>query len=70
MSNNDGTSAFAGLLWIITIAISIGAGVLSWNWVEPKSFIGALGFLILWGVLSKVGHLIAMGIVFLIGSSN
>ena len=48
MSSNDGTGAFAGVLWVITILISVGAGVLSWNWVEPTSFLGAIGFLILW----------------------
>ena len=68
MSSNDGTGAFAGVLWVITILISVGAGVLSWNWVEPTSFLGAIGFLILWGVLSKLGHLIAMGIVFVLSS--
>tara|TARA_B110000908_G_C10063446_1_gene361727 strand:+ start:506 stop:715 length:210 start_codon:yes stop_codon:yes gene_type:complete len=66
MSNsNDGCLLI--FLWIATIAISIGSGIMAWNWIEPESFWGAIGFLILWGILSKVGHFLAMGLVALIG---
>ena len=65
MSNsNDGCLLI--FLWIATIAISIGSGIMAWNWIEPESFWGAIGFLILWGILSKVGHFLAMGLVALI----
>lgn len=67
MSNSDDGAWLAGLIWIVTIIISIGSGVLAWNWIEPDSFLGAIGFIILWGILSKVGHFIAMGLVALIG---
>ena len=52
--------------WIATIGISIGSGIMAWNWIEPESFWGAIGFLIVWGILSKIGHLIAMGLVAII----
>ena len=63
MSNSDNTGAFVVIIWIITIIISIGSGIMAWNWIEPKSFLGAIGFLILWGILSKIGHFLAMGLV-------
>lgn len=66
MGNSDNTSNII-LLWIVTIGISIFSGVMAWNWIEPESFLGAIGFLILWGALSKIGHLLAMGIVAIIG---
>ena len=69
MSNsNDGCLLI--FLWIATIAISIGSGIMAWNWIEPESFWGAIGFLILWGILSKVGHFLAMGLVALIGGMD
>jgi len=59
MENN---SSFGAIALILTIVISIGSGILAWNWIEPDSFMGAIGFIIVWGVLSKIGHLIAIGI--------
>lgn len=67
MSNSDNGGALIGLMWLVTIGISIGSGIMSWNWIEPESFFGAIGFLIVWGILSKIGHFIAMGIVALFG---
>ena len=49
-------------IWGLTIAISIGAGILAWNWIEPKSFGGVILFLIVWGVLTKIGHFLASAI--------
>jgi len=43
---------------------------MAWNWIEPESFWEAIGFLILWGILSKVGHFLAMGLVALLGGMD
>jgi hypothetical protein len=67
MSSSDYGGALLVLLWIVTIVISIGSGIMAWNWINPESFWGAIGFLISWGILSKAGHFIAMGLVALIG---
>ncbi len=67
MSNSNNEGALVAVLWIATIVISIGSGVMAWNWIEPESFLGAIGFLILWGILSKVGHFLAIGFVALLG---
>ncbi|MEI6680674.1 MAG: hypothetical protein WCL21_18845 [Mariniphaga sp.] len=65
MENSDfNGGALAMFVWILTLALSIGSGILSWNWIEPHSFFGAIGFLILWGILSKVGHMIAFGVLY------
>ena len=69
MSNLDNGGALMGLLWLTTIGISIGSGVLAWNWIEPNSFFGAIGFLIVWGILSKIGHFIAMAVVAVLDGS-
>ena len=69
MSNSNDGCLFI-FLWIATIAISIGSGIMAWNWIEPESFWGAIGFLILWGILSKVGHFLAVGLVALIGGMD
>ncbi len=59
-TNNDGT--FVGLIWVLTFIFTILSGILAWNWIEPHTFFGVIGFLVIWGVLSKVGHLLAIGI--------
>ena len=51
------------VMLIITIGILIGSGILAWYWIEPDSFLSAFGFLVLWGILSIIGHLILVGIV-------
>ena len=68
--SNSNEGCLLIFLWIATIAISIGSGIMAWNWIEPESFWGAIGFLILWGILSKVGHFLAMGLVALIGGMD
>lgn len=70
MSSSDNGGALVALLWIVTIIISIGSGILAWNWIEPESFWGAIGFLIAWGILSKIGHFLAMGLVALLGGMD
>jgi len=70
MSNSDNGGALIGLMWLVTIGISIGSGVMAWNWIEPESFFGAIGFLIIWGILSKIGHFLAMGFVALSGGMD
>lgn len=66
MNNSDNGALFAIIIWIVTILISVGSGVMAWNWIEPESFLGAIGFLIIWGVLSRIGHLLAVGLVALL----
>jgi hypothetical protein len=71
MSNQDfNAGALAAILWIGTIILSILAGIMAWNWIEPESFIGGVGFIILWGILGKVSHFIMMGIVVLLFGKN
>lgn len=70
MSNSGNDGALIGLMWIVTIGISIGSGVMAWNWIDPDSFLGAVGFIILWGVLSKIGHFLAMGLVAIMGGMD
>jgi hypothetical protein len=67
MSSSDNSGILMLLMWIVTVIISIAAGVMAWDWVEPESFFGAVGFLIIWGILSKVGHLLAVAIVAILG---
>ncbi|MGY5851855.1 hypothetical protein [Salegentibacter sp. F14] len=70
MSNSDNGGVLIGLMWLVTIGISIGSGVMAWNWIEPESFLGAIGFLIVWAILSKIGHFLAMGLVAIMGGMD
>ncbi len=62
MSDSSEAGCLSIAIIIITVAISIGSGMIAWNWIEPEGFWGAIVFIIAWGLLSKIGHLIAMGI--------
>jgi len=53
-------------IYIGTIVVSITLGILSWNWIEPESFGGRVWWLLVWGFLSYVGHIIIGLIVFTI----
>lgn len=71
MSQNDfNAGATVTFMWVLTIALSIGSGILSWNWIEPENFWEAIGFLILWGILSRIGHFIAFGILMVLFDNN
>jgi hypothetical protein len=62
MSDSSEAGCLSLAIIIITAAISIGSGMIAWDWIEPEGFWGAIVFIIAWGVLSKIGHIIAMGI--------
>jgi hypothetical protein len=66
MSDSSNGCLIAGLLYSATIAVFICSGFMAWEWTEPDSFWSAVGFLIVWGLFTKVGHfivsLIIMGI--------
>ena len=63
MSNKSDDGCLPVLAFILYLVVIIGSGVLSWNWIEPKSFFGAIGFMIVWGILSYIGHFILIGII-------
>lgn len=63
MSDSNDGCVGAGLLYFATTMVFIGSGVLAWKWTEPDSFLSAIGFLIVWGILTKVGHLIVSAVI-------
>lgn len=70
MSSSDNEGKIGTVLWIVAIITIIGSGVMAWNFMEPKSFLGAIGFLILWVITSKVGLYFTTSLVLLLGGKN
>lgn len=66
MNRSNSGGVLVALLWFVTIIISVVSGIIAWRWIEPENFWGAIIFLIVWGILSKVGHFLAMGLVAII----
>ncbi len=64
MENNAGAGIF--IIWLFSIVISIVSGIAAWNWIDPKSFFGALVFILVWSILFKVIHVVISGIVMLL----
>lgn len=63
---SNGTNQMGALMLIANIVIIIGAGAATWNWVEPNSFAGGIGFLILWAVIGTVARYILMAILMML----
>ena len=68
MENSNFNSFLAIIFWLGVIAISILSGILAWKWIDPDTFLGVVGFIIVWGFLTKVGHSIMAFIVMVLGS--
>lgn len=66
MSNTNESGCLPAFAFILYAVVIIGSGVLSWNWTSPESFMGAIGFMIVWGILSYIGHFILLGIIALL----
>jgi hypothetical protein len=48
--------------------MTIPAGFLAWHMVEPQSFIGAIGFIIVWSLLDYVFGFIATILIGIVAS--
>lgn len=63
MNDSNYGCIITGLLYSATGAVFAGSGFLAWEWTEPSSFWSVLGFLIVWGILAKIGHFIVSLII-------
>ena len=70
MSDNTAVGCLGAFLWIGAIALSIVAGILAWNWIEPDSFGSVILFLIAWSFLNYIGSFIVMGILALFSKKD
>lgn len=68
MKQTEGS--FAIIIMILHVVALVGSGVLAWNWVSPESFLGAIGFLIVWGILETIGYFLVLGVIYLFGEMD
>ncbi len=61
MRNLNSNETIVALLW--TIVISMGTGVLAWNWMNPVTNRGVFLFILVWGVITLIGHFISASVV-------
>ena len=54
MDNSSPKGCLQFLMLIGTIAAWIVSGFVSWGWIEPESFGGAIVFIIVWMTLAKI----------------
>lgn len=47
---------------VLSLIVSVLTGILSWNIVEPESFLGAIGFILLWSAIASIGYFIIFAI--------
>ena len=58
-NTNDTVAGSLGvLIFVGTIGSWIFASMLSWDWVEPKSFFGAFKVLFLWSIFGYIFQLL------------
>jgi len=41
-------------IFLMHVFAVVGTGVLAWNTIEPSSFLGAVGFIVLWGLMETL----------------
>ncbi|RIJ46306.1 hypothetical protein D1614_19055 [Maribellus luteus] len=70
MSDSNSGETQATAMLVVTVALSIIAGIISWNLVHPHSFGSFIGFLIFWGVFSAIGRFLAMILVSVIAGKK
>lgn len=70
MNDNNNFGCLAIGLIILRIALPIYAGMKSWEIIEPETFLGFVGFLILWGILTTIIQLVFIGIASLFFNNN
>lgn len=58
MNDSEKGGCLTLIMFLGIVGIIIGSGVLSWNIVEPESFLGAIGFMFLWVVFMAIGKFI------------
>ena len=58
MSNSDKSGFLSIVMIVIYIAAWVGTGTMAWNWVEPESFLGAIKFLIVWGIFGYIAQIV------------
>ena len=63
MSDSSNGCIISGLSYLAIAAVFVGSGFLAWGWTEPDSFWSAVFFIIVWGILFKIGHFIVSLIV-------
>lgn len=51
--------AILGILaLVLRVAPALGSGYLAYQWVNPHSFLGFVGFLVIWGLFGYVADLL------------
>jgi hypothetical protein len=70
MANNSSEDGVMVAAMILTVIGSIVAGFLAWNYIQPKSFGGGIGFLIVWGIMSWLSTTIGSVIAFALFSEK
>jgi hypothetical protein len=70
MSNDNNLGGvFIIIIFLLRIGLPLYAGFKAWEMVEPESFFGFIGFLILWGIITTIIQFIAIGIISLFSNN-
>jgi len=62
MTNSNSEGTLIALLFIGRIAAWIISGKMAWNWTNPESFWGAVGFLMAWAFIGKFVDFVAAAV--------
>lgn len=66
MTNETNNGFLYAIMWLLTIGLSILSGIAAWNWIEPAGFFSAVLFIAAWGLLSRIAHFLAFGILWVV----
>lgn len=63
MTDGYKSGLLIAFLWLLTIGLSFGSGLLAWDWIKPIGFFSFIFFIAVWSVLTRLAHFIVFSIV-------
>jgi len=70
MSNSNNENFLVLLIPIAQIGGWLWSGFKAWDWVEPDSFLSAIGFLIVWHLLAGFIYMLMAGVAMLFAANS
>ncbi len=70
MSSNEEGNFLVLLIFVGQLVAWAGSGYAAWQFTEPESFVGALLFLLAWGIFGYIAQLLVGGLIMLAFGQN
>lgn len=70
MSSNDEGNFIALFIFLGSAVAWAGSGYAAWQFTEPENFLGAILFLVAWGIFGYIAQLLIGGLMMMLFGGN